>query len=79
MIAITSSGASETDSARNLTFASWALVRALSEEGIRELTVPVGQLFTYVVTAGLPGALSRRWPPARRAARLDVLRAIATD
>jgi putative ABC transport system permease protein len=51
-----------------------AIVRALSSEGI-EFHLPVGQLVIFVVLAGLAGLLAGTWP-ARRAARLDVLRAI---
>ena len=42
------------------------------------ITVPVGQLVIYVVIAGIFGVLAAVWP-ARRAARLDVLQAIATE
>ena len=42
------------------------------------LAVPGGQLAGFVLVAGLVGVLAALWP-GRRAARLDVLRAIATD
>jgi putative ABC transport system permease protein len=54
----------------------WALVRALGREGFGAFAYPVGQLLLYVLVAGLAGVLAAVWP-ARRAARLDVLRAIA--
>jgi putative ABC transport system permease protein len=56
----------------------WALQRALASDGIDVLSVPVGQLALFVALAGLVGVLAALWP-GRRAARLDVLRAITTD
>jgi putative ABC transport system permease protein len=53
-----------------------ALVTALEEEGITTLAVPGGQLAVYVVLAALAGVVAAVLP-ARRAARLDVLDAIA--
>jgi putative ABC transport system permease protein len=60
------------------TFFGWALVEALSAEGITVFAVPGGQLLIYVVIAALFGIIAAI-PPARRAARLNVLRAIATE
>jgi putative ABC transport system permease protein len=60
------------------TFFGWALVSALESEGITELSIPVGQLLIYLLVAGLAGVLAAL-PPARRAARLNVLEAIATE
>jgi putative ABC transport system permease protein len=60
------------------TFFGWALVTALESEGITELVIPGGQLALYVVVAGIAGVIAAL-PPARRAARMDVLRAIATE
>ena len=54
-----------------------AIVVALSSEGI-DLSVPIGQLVVFVVLAGLFGLLAGTWP-ARRAARLDVLRAVNAE
>jgi putative ABC transport system permease protein len=51
-----------------------AIVRALESEGI-DFHLPVGQLAVFVVLAGLAGLLAGTFP-ARRAARLDILRAI---
>jgi putative ABC transport system permease protein len=56
----------------------WALQRALASDGIDVLAVPVGQLALFVALAGIVGVLAALWP-GRRAARLDVLRAITTD
>ena len=54
-----------------------AIVQALDTEGI-SLSLPVGQLAIFIVLAGLFGVLAG-WMPARRAAHLDVLRAINTE
>jgi putative ABC transport system permease protein len=59
-------------------FFGFAVVRALSSEGIGSVVVPFGQLVTYVVLAALAGTLAAIWP-ARRAARLDVLSAISYE
>lgn len=55
----------------------WALVRALKNDGISTLVIPVGQLALYVVLAGVVGVLAAVLP-ARRAAKLNVLRAVAS-
>ena len=55
-----------------------ALMSSLKDQGLEVLAVPGGQLVLYVVAAGLVGVLAAVFP-ARRAARLDVLRAIATE
>jgi len=54
-----------------------ALQRALADEGITELRFPLVRLGLFVVVAAVVGVLAAVLP-ARRAARLDVLRAIAT-
>lgn len=54
-----------------------ALQRALADQGISELRFPVSQLVLFLVVAVLAGILAALLP-ARRAARLDVLRAIST-
>ncbi|NHN54635.1 FtsX-like permease family protein [Calidifontibacter sp. DB0510] len=56
----------------------YALQRSQRDQGITVLAVPWTQLGLYVVLAALVGVLAA-WLPARRAARLDVLRAIATE
>jgi putative ABC transport system permease protein len=53
-----------------------ALQRALAEVGIAVLSVPVWQIALFLVGAGLVGVLAAL-APARRAARMDVLGAIA--
>ncbi|MGH9133012.1 MAG: ABC transporter permease [Ilumatobacteraceae bacterium] len=60
------------------TFFGWAVVRALADQGIDTLTVPVGSLAVVTVVAGIAGAAAAVMP-ARRAARLNVLEAIVTD
>jgi putative ABC transport system permease protein len=55
----------------------WAIVGALADEGIDTLTVPTGSLAVVTLIAGVAGALAAVLP-ARRAARLDVLDAVAT-
>jgi putative ABC transport system permease protein len=59
-------------------FFGWTLVRALASEGFREFTVPVGQLVAYVLLAAVAGVLAAILP-GRRAARVDMLRAITTE
>ena len=54
-----------------------AISRPLEEEGFR-LTFPVGTLVLLVTGAALAGMLASLWP-ARRAARLDVLKALAYE
>jgi putative ABC transport system permease protein len=55
-----------------------ALVSSLRQQGITETTVPVVRLVEFLVLAALLGLVAASWP-ARRAARLDVLAAIATE
>jgi putative ABC transport system permease protein len=55
-----------------------ALVTALNDEGIDQLVVPFGQLVIYLLVGAFIGVIAAVWP-ARRAARLDVLRAITTE
>jgi putative ABC transport system permease protein len=55
-----------------------ALVSALHDQGIDKLVIPFGQLIIYLVIGSLIGILAALWP-ARRASRLNVLQAIATE
>jgi putative ABC transport system permease protein len=55
-----------------------ALVSSLRQQGITETTVPVVRLVEFLVLAALLGLVAASWP-ARRAARLDVLAAIAAE
>jgi putative ABC transport system permease protein len=59
-------------------FFGWILVRALQDQGITEFAVPVGTLAAFVVAAAVFGVLAAVFP-GRRAARIDILRAITTE
>jgi putative ABC transport system permease protein len=59
-------------------FFGWALVTALEDEGLNTLTIPVTSLVVVVLVAALAGVLAAVLP-ARRAARMDVLRAVITE
>jgi putative ABC transport system permease protein len=59
-------------------FFGWTMVRALKGEGFTAFAVPGGQLVAYVVAAGLAGGLAAVLP-CRRAAKVDMLRAITTE
>jgi putative ABC transport system permease protein len=56
----------------------WALVQALYDQGITSFAIPWSQLITIVIIAALAGVGAALYP-ARRAARLDVLRAISSE
>jgi putative ABC transport system permease protein len=56
----------------------WALVQSLGSEGFTTFTLPVVPIVVVVVLAALAG-VGAAVLPARRAANLDVLRAISTD
>ena len=55
-----------------------ALVSSLKQQGITDTVVPVSRLVIFLVLAALLGLVAASWP-ARRAAKLDVLAAIAAD
>ncbi len=55
-----------------------SLQRGMSGQGITMLSIPAGQLATFVVVAALVGVLAAVFP-ARRAARMDVLQAISSE
>ena len=59
-------------------FFGWTMVRALSSEGFRVFTVPGGQMVVYVLLAAVAGVLAAILP-GRRAAKVDMLRAITTE
>ncbi|MGI5350833.1 ABC transporter permease [Streptomyces sp. CA-250714] len=59
-------------------FLGWALVRATDSRGLSVFSLPPLQL-TVVALVGVTAGLLAGWRPARRAARLDTLRAIATE
>jgi putative ABC transport system permease protein len=53
-----------------------ALVSSLKNQGITDTVVPVSNLVIFLILAGALGLVAAGWP-ARRAAKLDVLAAIA--
>ena len=60
-------------------FLGWAIVKAASSsQSLGGFSVPGGQLVALVVLGALAGVLAG-WRPARKAARLDVLAAIAAE
>ena len=59
-------------------FLGWALVRYRANAVTQVFAAPVGQLVVVLVAGGIAGVLAGL-RPARRAARLDVLAAIATE
>ena len=60
------------------TFFGWAMVRALADQGISQLAIPAGSLIVVTVVAAAAG-VGAAIMPSRRAARLNVLKAIATS
>jgi len=59
-------------------FFGWALVTALSDEGISVFRIPYASLAVVVVLAAVAGVAAAILP-SRRAAKLDVLRAVVTE
>ncbi|MDE0802515.1 MAG: FtsX-like permease family protein [Acidimicrobiales bacterium] len=57
---------------------SWALVKSLGSFGLSTFSIPVGSLAVVMVAAAVLGVVASI-RPARRAAKLDILDAIATD
>jgi putative ABC transport system permease protein len=57
---------------------AWAMVRALSDQGIDKFSLAPVQLVVIVVLAALFGILAAAWP-ARRAAKLDILDSIESQ
>jgi putative ABC transport system permease protein len=55
-----------------------AMTKALEDQGMGTVAVPGAQIGAYVVLAALAGVLAAAGP-ARRAAKVDVLRAVVTD
>ncbi len=54
-----------------------ALAASLRQNGVTDVAVPVASLIVFLVVSALLGLAAATWP-ARRAAKLDVLAAIAT-
>jgi putative ABC transport system permease protein len=59
-------------------FLGWAMVEALADEGFTAFAVPTTSLAVVLVLGALVGVVAAL-RPARRAARLDILEAIATE
>lgn len=59
-------------------FFGWSTIRALDEQGFRVFHVPIGVLVVIAVVAAVLGVVAAILP-ARRASKLDILRAIATE
>jgi putative ABC transport system permease protein len=59
-------------------FFGWAVVEALADQGITEFAPPGGQLLIVVIIGGIAGVIAAIGP-ARRAAKLDVLRAVTHE
>jgi putative ABC transport system permease protein len=55
-----------------------ALASALRNNGVTAMAVPFGSLIGFVILSGVLGLVAATWP-ARRAANLDVLSAIAAE
>jgi putative ABC transport system permease protein len=54
---------------------AWAMVKALHDQGIEQFSLAAPQLLVIVILAAVFGVIAAAWP-ARRAAKLDVLRSI---
>lgn len=54
------------------------LQQSFADQGLSKFSLPGGQLVLFLILSGVAGILAA-WVPARRASKLDVLRAIATD
>jgi putative ABC transport system permease protein len=55
-----------------------AFVSSLKQQGVTDTVVPVSSLLVFLLLSALLGLVAAGWP-ARRAAKLDVLAAIAAD
>jgi putative ABC transport system permease protein len=55
-----------------------AFAASLKQQGITDIVIPIASLVVFLVLAALLGLGAASWP-ARRAAKLDVLEAIAAD
>ena len=58
-------------------FLGWAMVHTLADQGLNHLVIPVGTLATITAIATIAGVCAAVMP-ARRAARIDILTAVAT-
>jgi putative ABC transport system permease protein len=58
-------------------FLGWAMMHALAEQGVNRFTIPSGSLAVITVIAALAG-IGAAIMPARRAAKIDILTAVAS-
>jgi putative ABC transport system permease protein len=56
----------------------WAVVRALTDEGLGAFSIPIGQVILALVLAAISGVVAAIWP-ARKAANMNILAAITTE
>jgi len=54
------------------------LVSSLASQGIDRLSIPTGQLLFLLVFSAVVGVIAGMWP-ARKAAKLNILEAIAYE
>jgi putative ABC transport system permease protein len=59
-------------------FFGWAVIKASADQGIGQFSFPVTSLVVIVVLAGLAGVAAAILP-SRRAAKLDVLKAVVSE
>lgn len=59
-------------------FFAWAVLRALASQGIEGYVFPYSQVAIYFLLAIVAGIFAAAWP-ARKAARMDILKAIYHD
>jgi putative ABC transport system permease protein len=50
----------------------------MADQGITVLSVPWGQLLAFLAAAAVVGVLAAVWP-ARRATRIDILKAVSSE
>jgi putative ABC transport system permease protein len=55
-----------------------ALASSLKQQGITDIVIPFSNLVVFLIVSAVLGLVAASWP-ARRAAKLDVLKAIAAD
>ena len=58
-------------------FLGWSMVNTLADQGLNHLVIPIGTLATITAIATIAG-VGAALMPARRAARIDVLKAVTT-
>ncbi len=56
----------------------WAVVTALADQGLETFSIPFGQLIVYILIAAIAGVIAAIYP-ARKAAQMNILEAIAYE